>query len=107
MDLLAQAVKSNLILTAPAGGVTSKSTEKQRKTQNSRNITGGYFLEAAGSLEGPVPQHHLLSHQEVISAPSMFSQVSVINKNMVPLSAHNESAKNGNNALFMYGALSN
>lgn len=106
MDLLAQAVKSNLIVTAPAGGVTSKSTEK-RKNQNSRNITGGYFLEAGGSLGGPVPQHHLLSHQEVISGPSMFSQVSVINKNMVPLSAHNETTSQGNNALYTYGALSN
>ena len=37
----------------------------------------------------------------------MFSQVSVINKNMVPLSAHNETTSQGNNALYTYGALSN
>ena len=58
---MAQAMKQNLIVTAPAGGATSKSTEK-RKNHYSRNGNTGYFIEAGGSLGDPVPQHHLLSH---------------------------------------------
>jgi hypothetical protein len=95
-----------LIVTAPAGGgVTSKSIEKRKNNNNSRNGNTGYFLEAGGSLGGPVPQHHLLSHQEIVSGPSVFSQVNIINKNMVPLSAHHETSSG--NPLYTYGAMSN
>ena len=79
-------------MTAPAGGVTSKSIEKRSNNKNSRNGTTGYFMEHGGSLGGPMPQHHLLSHQEVASGPSVFSQVNIINKNMAPLSAHHDSS---------------